>query len=165
MAGAAETVTVACKFPNGILMTVYKMDEYDEPVLGGGTRRAKRAAPVGEPIKINGPAAFQGEAPRCEVIGGYGLTHNVPKDIAEKWMVDNKDSPLVKNKVIFISGTADGVKGRAKDFKDERSGFERLDTSTKSQQGKQVPKDPRWPRSVSENLTNVATDARTDSGY
>ena len=55
-------VTVACKMPNGIWMTVYGQEDYDVPVLGGGMRTEKRAFALQEPIKINGPAVPQGQS-------------------------------------------------------------------------------------------------------
>jgi hypothetical protein len=160
MAQAGDTVTIACKFPNGILMSVYDMKDHQVPVLGGGQRTEKRAAAIGEPIKINGPASLEGVSPKCEVVGGYALTFGVPADIAKKWFEDNKDSPLVRNNIIYISANADRARAQGKEMKGERSGFERLDVSTIHQNGREIPKDPRWPRSINPNISDVATDER-----
>ena len=43
---SAPTVVVACKHPPGILMRVFKNEEYDVPVLGGGTRKEFRSIAI-----------------------------------------------------------------------------------------------------------------------
>jgi hypothetical protein len=156
------TVTVACKMPNGIFMTVYGQEDYDVPVVGGGTRTEKRSFALNAPIKINGPAAPQGQSSKHPISGGYALTHNVPAQVAKKWMQDNRDSALIQNNIIFVSGGAERATSQAKEMKEIRSGFERLDPSKKPENGRQVPRDERWPRSGNPNLSNVDTAELAD---
>jgi hypothetical protein len=71
---------VACKIPNGLILQNCILEDGFEPVFGGGSRPVKVARPVGDPIKINGSARAPGSDPDAKrVIGGYGLTYNVPK--------------------------------------------------------------------------------------
>jgi hypothetical protein len=162
-AAAADTVTIACKLPNGFFMTIHKLEKYSVPVLGGGTRDESRAVPLNDPIRIKGPAAPQGVSPRAPVIGGYALTSGVPKDVADKWFEENKSSAMVKNRVVFVAKTDDAARGIAKDQADLTSGMERLNPDMTTKAGKSVPKDPRWPRSSNPHVTMPATDTRQDS--
>lgn len=161
--GSSKTVTVACKHPPGILMRVFEMDEYEVPVLGGGMRKERRAVAVGDPIKINGPAVPYGQRPSFVIAGGYALTPNVPADFARAWMEQNKSSDLVKNSVIFIHEKADYATEKAKEQRAVKSGLEPLDVGTTVKNGRQVPKDPRWPARTNPNLSHVATDVREDA--
>ncbi len=157
------TVTVACKMPNGIWMTVYGQEDFDVPVLGGGMRTEKRAYALNEPILIHGPATPQGVSSKYPIAGGYALTHNVPAQVAKKWMHDNRDSALVKNKVIFVSPGSERATAQGRELAGMRSGFERLDPGKKSEAGKMVPRDERWPRSATRNLSDVDTAELSDA--
>ena len=158
----AGTVTVACKHPPGILMRVFKSEEYDVPVLGGGTRKEARSVAVGTPIKIRGPAVPHGVS-REDIAGGYALTPNVPADVAMAWMEQNKHSDLVRNNVIFVQEKHDMARGKAKDQKEVRSGLERLDVGMMDKGGRKVARDPRWPAKINPNLSGVETDNRSDT--
>lgn len=157
---SANVVTVACKIPAGIYMQGYKMEPSQEPVLGGGYRETKIAVPVGEKIKINGPAAPQGSVAPGLVDGGYVLTTNVDAETAKAWMEANKSSLMVKNKLIFISDKRESAEAQAKNNRSARSGLERLNVGTVSKEGREVPADPRWPRSNNVNVTAVKTADR-----
>lgn len=163
MPAAGETVTFACKHPAGLILRVFDRDEYDVPVLGGGTRKESRAVAIGEPIKINGPATSPGVAPAFVIAGGYALTPNIPADFANKWMADNKASPLVKNNIVFIQKTEASATSKAKEQKAVRSGLERLDPGVVFKNGRPIPKDPRWPARTNPNLSTVETDQREDA--
>jgi hypothetical protein len=154
---ASNTVIVGCKLPNGIFMQGYKMVDTEEP-MPLGTRTVKKAVPVGDRVKINGNGAPQGALAQGLVDGGYALTYNVPADTARAWMDANKDSDMVKNKLIFISDKPENAIAQSKNNHAAKSGLERLDVSTMSKNGQQVPADPRWPRSNNANVTNIKTD-------
>lgn len=160
MSTSANTVTVACKIPAGIFMQGYTMEPHQEPILGGGYRETNIAVPKGPRVKINGPAAAQGAVSPHLGAGGYAMTHNVPADTAKAWMEANKDTSMVKNRLVFLSEKAEEVAAKAKNAHAARSGLERLDVSMKSENGKQVPSDPRWPRSNNANVTSIATDTK-----
>ncbi|HEY0120644.1 MAG TPA: hypothetical protein VGC14_02595 [Rhizobium sp.] len=157
---SASTVVVACKHPPGILMRVFKSEEYDVPVLGGGTRKEFRSVAIGEPVKINGPAVPFGRAPSYPIIGGYALTMNVPADVAKAWFEQNKDSALVKNDVIHMNETMEFAEGQSNEQEEVKSGLERLDVRSVQKNGHNVPRDPRWPAKLNPNLSGVETDTR-----
>ena len=62
------------------------------------------------------------------VVGGYGLTRNVPKDFWDKWIAENADFAPVAAGLIFALG-GDKAKGKAKEQAEIRSGLEPLSTS------------------------------------
>lgn len=131
---AGETVTVACKLPNGLVLRLFRPKEMSVPILGGGFRSETQFVDTGESLTLNGWAHRQNMAPQVQIIGqngGYALTHEVPKAFWDKWLEQNKDSDFVKNGIIFAHEKAGFVESQAKD-KDHanlRSGFERLDPS------------------------------------
>jgi hypothetical protein len=157
------TVCVACKHPPGILMRVFKREEYQMPVLGGGMRTETRAVALGDPVRINGPAVPHGRTPGYAIVGGFALTPNVPAEIAKAWMEQNKDSALVQNGLIHIHEKVEGCTSEAKQNRTARSGLEPLDVSTTHKNGREVPKDPRWPARTNPNLSGIQTDKRDDA--
>ena len=154
------SVTVACKLPAGIFMRVFKQEKYNVPVLGGGTREETRSIPCSETIKINGNAVPFGKAPPFTIAGGYALTPNVPADIALTWMEQNKGSDLVKNNLIFIHEKTEYAEKRAKELRATKSGLEPLDVGVMRKDGREMPKDSRWPARLNPNLTGISTDVR-----
>jgi len=160
---AGPTVTVACKHPPGIIMRVFKREEYDMPVLGGGTRKESRAIAVGKAVKINGPAVPFGHTPSFVIAGGYALTPNVPADVANAWMEQNKDSDLVQNDIIHFHEKAEFAEKKSKEQSAVKSGLERLDVRTATKNGREVPRDPRWPARTNPNLSGIRTDSRDDA--
>lgn len=142
-----DTLTVGCKIPNGLILQNHVLEDGFEMVFGGGSRPIKVSRPVGDPIRINGSSRAVGSDPDAKrVIGGYGLTHNVPKEAFEQWMRDNKDLDMVKNGLIFSHDSADRVADQAKDQKSLRSGLEPLNTEGRKSDGSYI--DPRMPRNV-----------------
>jgi hypothetical protein len=134
----ARTVTVACKMPNGLTLRLFAMEEHTEPVMGGGHRTFQKAVDVGARVVIAGTATPFGSAPKAEVVGGYALTRNVDADFFAKWMEQNKDSALVRNKLIFAHAKTDTARGAAAEMAETRSGLEPLMPDT----------DPRIPKNV-----------------
>jgi len=129
-----ETVSIACKLPNGLIMRVFDMVEASEPVLGGGHRASKMAQMRGEPVVIYGNASPYGERPQNDVLHGYAITSGVSKEFWELWLEQNKDSALVKNRIIFASDYKDtnvSVEDEAKDHLDTRSGLEALERDSR----------------------------------
>jgi hypothetical protein len=156
-----KTCTIACKMPNGIWLTIYRKEEYEVPILGGGFRKEFRAVATNKPIRIFGPATRPGEIPKCTIVGGYALTRGVPVDVADKWFKDNETSDLVQNQIIFKMRTGD--EGKAREMHELRSGLEPLNPETVTTgAGKIKQKDYRWPKSLNPNLSALATDKRVD---
>lgn len=126
-ATGTETVTVACKYPAGLLLRLFHMEEAQEPVLGGGWRTVKKAVQSGQTIRINGPAKRVEEALPWQVLGGYALTPGVPADFWAEWLQQNADSELVKNGLIFASERREMAEGEAREKVEIKSGLEPLD--------------------------------------
>lgn len=93
----SNTVTIACKLPNGIFLQV------------GETR-----------IRINGWNNHSIEGLN------YGLTKDVPADVWGAWLKEHAESKLVLNEIIFAEGSERRAKDKAKDQKDKKSGHEQL---------------------------------------
>jgi len=124
----AGTVTVACKIANGLMLRVFKMIDDVEPVLGGGTRKVKRAEQVGDAVRIQGPgAALFGKNPAYPVVAGFALTPNVDADFFKEWEKQNQDHEAVKAGLIFAYDKPADVEACAKDHEKQRSGLEPID--------------------------------------
>ena len=149
-ASVGEVVTVACKVPNGIILRLMRMVDMAEPVMGGGTRMVKQAQPTGAAFTVRGPAIPFGQIPSFQIIGGYALTEGIPGDFWDTWCEQNKDSDLLKNKMMFAHERHATVVGLAEDRKDIRSGLEPLNPNN----------DPRNPKSKNSNLGEITVGER-----
>lgn len=118
------TVTVACKVPGGLRLRVFEMVDSLETIPGIGQRTAKMAQPVGGQVVINGPAHPINRAPGKEIAGGYALTMGVPADFFRAWMQQNKDSAMVRNRLIFAHENADYARSKAREQEEIRTGIE-----------------------------------------
>ena len=160
-AKASKTVTVALKLPNGLRLRIYDMHEEQEasPL---GARPTKVARQVGEEVVLKGSAINLDPQRRPEhpIVGGYGLTHGVDKEFFDRWMKENKDSMLVKNELIFAYGAEADTVSQAKDNASVKSNLEPLDPSMKKMNGRDVPVDPRFPKSSSPHLRPATEEER-----
>lgn len=144
---ARDTVTVACKVPNGIIIQNAVLIDAFEPVFGGGSRPIKKAEPSGPQIHLNGPSRAPGADPEAKrVVGGYGLTHNVPRKEFELWLHNNAELDIVKKNLIFAHGDTDRAADQARDQKTFRSGLEPLNVDGRKPGGSYI--DPRMPKNV-----------------
>lgn len=149
---STDTVTVACKIPNGLSLRVGDfVDVTERSATAAVTTAVWR--PRENAVEIKGPKRDQYGR---DMEGGYALTHGVPKDFWDQWMKENKDSPLVVNKLILAHGKADSAVAEAKENEKRRSGLEPLDMSMTTVSGRQVPSDPRVPRKVAQMTTTDA---------
>ena len=120
--GYEETVTVACKLPNGLILRVFDMRPQDEHVMGGGVRKSHVAVEREERVTLFGFSHPQNAAPRCRIANGYALTPNVPKDFFDEWMKQNAKSDLVKNHLIYAHEEEASAIDYAKEHAELRSG-------------------------------------------
>jgi len=134
---STETVSVACKVPNGLILRVGAFETITVPVLGGGLRDEKIWRATADQIKINGPKrAMESGDPDSPVADGYALTFGVNADLMAKWMADNADSDIVRNHLIVVNTKREDLKAMTKEGRTARTGLEPM------AQGK----DPRLPR-------------------
>jgi hypothetical protein len=128
------TLTVCCNFPPGLILHLcYEGDDLESGY--NGPRTVKRwYRDLDHEVRINGPALatmyidpkFRPDNPPI-VSGGYALTPGVSKDFWERWLEQNKDTPLVQNKLIFANTSVEDASAKAKDFQKNRTGMEPVD--------------------------------------
>lgn len=121
-------VTVACKLPGGLVLHLDSMEKHNEPIRGEIVQARKQ--PTTYTLKgwyDNARSAFGAEVPIPSQIGQYALTHGIPEEFWNQWLEHNKDSDIVKNRLIFASSKRDIVEGMRKDNKGQKSGLEPID--------------------------------------
>jgi hypothetical protein len=96
-----ETVTVGCKLPNGLHL------DLDSPE---GKKR----------VTLKG-------ANHSVVVGGFGITENVPKDFFEEWARQHSKSIVIASGIVFAYKDSKGAEAIAKERKALKTGFEPLD--------------------------------------
>lgn len=141
-ARTGETVTVALKSPHGIILQLHDQVEVSVPVMGGGMRmetQFRPSADLGATFRLNGNAVPFGESPKHTIVGGFALTHGVPKDFWEAWLKQNPRLGIVTSNLIHAYDTVDAAAGEARDKRAVRSGLEPLNMSKNSG-------DPRIPK-------------------
>jgi hypothetical protein len=138
---STNTVTVACKVPNGLLLRLGEFRDYDEPVVGGGVRTSKIWRQIGEPIHIKGPKrGMVGDDPFSPNADGYALTFGVPEDFMTKWLDENKDHDLVRNNLIRVSAKTQDLKAMTKESRDVATGLEPLNPKGDARVPKSITK-------------------------
>lgn len=156
-------VTVACKHPPGLTLRTFRPETETVEVMGGGSRERQIFRPTGQMQKINGPAVPHGVRPAFVIAGGYALTPNVDKDFMDEFMRQNKDTDLVRNKLIFVREKADDAVKMAKEHSDVKSNLEPLNVSRSvSSDGKVKHADPRWPKKANPNMTEIDIDTNKE---
>ena len=113
----AETVTAACKLPNGIFIELGQKTEK----VGEGRDAQQVVVQAGQTIKLNGTNS------PTPSIGGYGFTAGIDKELFLDWMERYKDFPPVKNGFIFWDDDGRSARARARDMAGEPNGLEFLD--------------------------------------
>lgn len=128
---SAETVTVACKIPNGLVLQLCKPIVQVEQGMGV-TRDVQVHLKTGETITVAGPAYPNGPPPkgfkrRPDDADGYALTKNVPGKFWEEWFLQNKDADYVTSGLIFAFPEIESVMDMARDGERIMSGLQPLD--------------------------------------
>lgn len=115
-----DTVTVACKLPNGLhlsLRDTHGREIWGHTVAGNAVRRHQETmAPL-----MGGPV----------VEFGYALTPGVNGERWEEWLTIHKHLPAVANGLIFANGSAADVRVEAQVMEEIKSGFEPMDPTYK----------------------------------
>lgn len=129
------TVVVACNVPSGVVLRLHRHVNnpgYRGDSHGGIEPKMMWVADGSKPvIRVRGPSVGRGSdamSIRYAVAGGYGITTNVPRDYWEQWLEQNKDNPIVFNKMIFATPSASDTEKEAIKL-DMKSGFEPMDPS------------------------------------
>lgn len=98
---STKTVIVGCKLPNGIHLD---LREHGKPLKRVSLRGANAA----------------------NVIGGYGITENVPEDFFNRWLEVNAEHPAVVNGLIFAQKNFASAKSEANEKRELKHGVEPL---------------------------------------
>ena len=120
----AETVSIACKLPHGLIMQLQRQNEVRDPTMASPDRTVKVWQKVGDQITIRGFAKRVDQPSDTLVIGGFAITSNVDAAFAKEWFAQNKEHPSVKGGFIYIHGEQKNVEGYAKAHADLESGLE-----------------------------------------
>ena len=100
----AELVSVGCKLPNGLQVTL----DGKTVILNGAATTAMRG--------------LDGAIPE----GAFGVTQ-VEKDFMDKFVETYKDAAYIQNNAIFIQKDDRSVKAQGKDLEKTKTGLEGLD--------------------------------------
>lgn len=141
---AGDTVTIACNWPNGVLMQLYSIEVVEQCYPNGKTYKehVSTVNTAAGQYHVHGcsldyAAIASGGLPDHRVIKsaapgtGYALTSGIPRDFAEEWFRQNADSPLVKPRdgsepSIFMMGSESRAVAGAREYKNGKSGFQGL---------------------------------------
>lgn len=113
--GSATTCVVGCKLPHGLHLDLKGKD---------GTVR----------FTLKGNNASR-------IVGGYGLTENIPTDFMTEWLKRNKDHPAVKAGAVFMHTDGASAEARAKEGRSNTTGFEAIDPIAEAKR-KRIDMDP-----------------------
>lgn len=132
-ATGTDTVTVACKVPGGLIFDLCEMVDDYEPVMGGGQKKVKKAAPTGVRVVLAGPAREQQAMRRglngdgSTLAGGYALTSGVPREHWEKIERDYRDLPAFVNGLVFAQKSDVAAMSEARNRRELTTGMEGID--------------------------------------
>lgn len=112
----ASTVSVYCRLPHGIWMQAQEEQSYSEQTPSG-VRSAKRFAPVGERVRIEGNAKGRGvDSDKTEhkrIIAGFAVTDGVPADLWRKWKAQNVGlEALIRGDIYAVAKAGDAAAKR-----------------------------------------------------
>ena len=134
---SADTVTVACRLPSGLVCAVVDMADYVSQI-----EKARAGQPVlikhkgkfrirgyNEARALDSAGTINMESRNC--VGGFGLTHGIPKALWDEWFEQSQDYPPVRNGLIKAFEQPESAISYAKEHAELKTGFDPLD-----------PKDP-----------------------
>jgi hypothetical protein len=149
---SGDTVCVACALQNGLILRLFDMQDRNEPTAHGGSTPIKVAIPRHETWRLNGPAVdiakiAAGRYPEFQMVGSYALTPGIPRDFWEEWLSQNRDSDIVRKKIVFAGSSENNARAEAKDAGRIRSGLEPIDPDDPKRIGPDVARIERGTRS------------------
>jgi hypothetical protein len=101
-------------------------------------------------VTIAGTAYSNGQVPegmpsRPQMVAGCALTFGVDKEFFERWLADNADQPMVKNRMIFAHEKLDQVRGLAQETVKSLSGLGALTPDNDRRMPKKLTNRPKAP--------------------
>src|SRR5262249_20334231 len=95
-AAVANTCVVGCKLPHGLNVDL---------VVVPANKKEKRPAKT-KRVRLKG-------ANSSRVVGGYGITHGVDRELFARWLKDHADTPYVRDGSVFMVGDSDSARSEA----------------------------------------------------
>lgn len=130
------TVTVVCKIPNGMILQLCEPMTQVETMFGGGERTFTQMHPVGDKVRVHGPAVPFGARAEYDIKGGFAVTEGVDAEFWERWLAQHKNDLSVVNKQIYANEDSSYAVDWAKDHKSVTSGMQPLVPDTDSRMPK-----------------------------
>lgn len=136
MVASNDTVTVASKMPNGVILRLFEQVDVEYPLPGGGSKTVSEWHEMVSVDRyvIKGIAAEAGKMPDADGIShGFALTYGIPKDFWDKWLEQNKSLDMVKKRLIFAHQQDASIQSFTKTNADNKSGLEPIYLNGKGQ--------------------------------
>ncbi|MCX5617026.1 hypothetical protein NQF87_08630 [Bombella sp. TMW 2.2559] len=125
MAETDKKVTVFCRHPSGVVLSLYREEEAEERAASARMGYPNMSAPIPvASITLNGAredVRFHGQENR--ILGLAGRTE-VPTDFWEAWKKQNATSSLLSGHVIFAETSEQRGISRLQEVGSERTGWE-----------------------------------------
>ncbi|MDA8485853.1 hypothetical protein NNO07_22530 [Pseudomonas resinovorans] len=83
--------------------------------------------PHGLQVNLGGVKVVLRGANSSRILGGFGITRDVDKDLIEGWLKAEAKNPIVANGMVFIATTDREADKAASEREGEKSGFEGID--------------------------------------
>lgn len=112
-----ETVSVACKLPNGLRL---------------------RVAGRKEEFVLRGTALGWGVTPEYPIVGGAAITTEIPADFWAQWWEQYKDADFCRRGFVFAAQKQGDVRAKATELEGVSSGLEGLNTTNLGERIKQL---------------------------
>jgi hypothetical protein len=100
----ADFVTVCCKLPHGLHLDLQQPGKPKVRITLKGHNSAR-------------------------VVGGYGITEQVPKEHFDEWMKQNRNHPAVTGNLIFAMNNTASAESKAREYAEHRHGMEPINSS------------------------------------
>ena len=138
------TVTVACKYPSGVVLRGFRKTPKREQTPSG-SREFDQFDPTGDVVAIAGPQGVPfGQVKLGQIVTpeGFAITTGVSKELWDLWFEQNRDSDLVKNHLIFARADSASVEAWAREHAKAPTGIEPIDPDNPAARtGMRVEKD------------------------
>ena len=113
------TIAIGCKLPAGIHLDLFADTGARAPTERDGHKMYMRKAR----ITLRGSSS----AKKAGVLGGYGITPDVPIEFWEQWKSANADHPWLAKGIVFEAKNAAVALDISRERAAVRTGFEPLD--------------------------------------
>lgn len=110
---STDTVSVACKHPNGIRLDVFDIVGKDPRDGSNVTLRVQGPTLRGTSYNRDPEHVAKHGVP--VLVGGYAITEGIPASLWERWTQENADSALLADRVLFALPKVESVFAKARE--------------------------------------------------